>query len=125
MVGMPYSDDTNARIKMLLKCNIPFQTIAADERRPLSQIYRKKALLKFFNIINPTPLIGSGRPRSLTVEKEDAVMDFLNAYSTAFLDEIQAFMTDEFDIEISYNIINRILKRIKLTCQKIKPIYSL
>jgi transposase len=115
MVGIYYNDNTNVRIEIFLKYNIKFRTIVADEKRSLIQIYRKRRFLKFFGIINLFLLIIIGRPRSLTIEEEDGMENFLNEYFTAFFDEIRTFVAEEFDIEINRSIINRIFKRIKLT----------
>jgi hypothetical protein len=122
---MYYDDNTNVRIEIFFKCNVKFRTIAADEKRPLIQIYRKRRFLKFFDIINLSPLIIIERPRSLTTEKEDEKKNFLNEYFITFIDKIRTFVTEKFDIEINRNIINKILKRIKLTWKRMKPVHNL
>jgi hypothetical protein len=51
-------------------------------------------------------------------------MDFLNEYPQIYLNEITAFISEEFDVEISRNIINRTLKRIRIIHKRIKSIHD-
>ena len=56
MVGKRYNDETNKRIELLLKCGIAPKKIADDKDLSLSQIYRKKARLEVFGIVDLSPL---------------------------------------------------------------------
>jgi hypothetical protein len=80
MVGKQSSDTTNARIELLLKCDVLPASIARIENHPLRQIYRRKQRFEIFDIVNSPLLIGAGRPRILTIEYEEVVMDFLDEY---------------------------------------------
>jgi transposase len=124
MVGKPYDDQTNARIELLLKCNVQPKSIARDLKPSLNQIYRKKQRFKAFDTVNPPALIGSGRPRTLTIEQEEVMMDFLDEYPQAYLNEIIAFVSEEFDVEISRSTINRILKHIRITYKRVEPVHG-
>ncbi len=52
MVGKCCNDETNKRIELLLKYGVAFKKIADDEDLSLSQIYRKKARLEVFRIVD-------------------------------------------------------------------------
>jgi hypothetical protein len=68
--GGEYSDNVNACIEISLKYGVSFKEVAADEKVPLYQIYRKKRRLEIFKIVNSLSLIGSGRPRSFIIEQK-------------------------------------------------------
>ncbi len=51
-----YNDETNARIKILLKYGVPPTQIVQNERISLQSIKRRKKRLKAFSTIYPDPL---------------------------------------------------------------------
>jgi transposase len=125
MVGQPYDDRTNASIELLLKCNITPKSIAEDLQSSLNQIYRKKQRLKVFGTVNLLPLIGVGRPRFLTIEYEEAMVDFLNEYPEIYFNEIIVFIADEFDFVINRNIISKAFKHIKIIYKRVESVYDM
>jgi transposase len=124
MVGKPCNDETNERVELLLKCGVPPKEISETTGLSISQIYRKKGKLKAFGTVNPAPLSVRGRPRLLTREHEEAIEDFMDEYPQAYLDEVIAFLWDEFDIEVSHNTVDRVLHRIQLTYKKAEHVSS-
>jgi transposase len=119
-----YNGETNARIEILLKCGVPPAQIARNESMTLRSIERRKKRLEAFGTVDPDPLRVQGHPRSLTIEQEEIVADFLHEYPQAYLDETLAFISDEFDIKIDRSTICRILKRIRLTHKTVEPIHG-
>ncbi len=65
-----------------------------------------------------------GRPRALLREQETAIEDFLEEYPHAYLDEIIAFISDEFGVEVARNTIDRAIERIKLTYKRVEPVHG-
>jgi hypothetical protein len=52
-------------------------------------------------------------------------MNFLNEYPQIYFDEIIIFIADEFDLEISRNIISKIFKYIKIIYKRVKPVHDM
>jgi hypothetical protein len=72
--------------------------------------------LKLFGTVNPPPLSVQGRRRILNREHEDAIENFLNEYSQAYLEEVAAFIYGEF------STLPRAMSRIKLTHKRVEPV---
>jgi hypothetical protein len=52
-------------------------------------------------------------------------MNFLNEYSEIYFNEIIAFISDELDLVINRNIINKIFRYIKITYKYVKPVHGM
>src|SRR6266536_6310393 len=119
-----FSDSANARIELLLECGVPPKKIVEDEKISLSIIYAKRARLKAFGTVNPSSLSVQGRSRALLREQEAAIEDFLEEYPYAYLDEIIAFISNEFDVEVARNTMSRAIGRIKLIYKRVEPVHG-
>jgi len=124
MVGKPWSDQINAQVEILLKCSIPPKQIAEDVNLSISSVYRKKAKLEAFGTVNPAPLQVLGRPRALTREHEITIAEFIEDNPTVFVDEIIAFIWDEYDVQIAESTIKRTFNRIRFLYKRIESIYG-
>jgi transposase len=52
-----------------------------------------------------------GRPRKVTPEAREAVLDFLlENGKLAYIDEVKFFLEDEYDIEMGWESIRRLVK---------------
>ena len=122
MPGKRYNDETNGQIEMLLSCGIPPRKIAADLNIDPSLVYRRRSRLKLFGAVNSPPLSVQGRQRILNREHEEAIEDFLDEYPQANLDEVTAFIYDEFGLNIHKSTLSRALSRIKLTYKRVEPV---
>ncbi|KAN0070435.1 hypothetical protein V8E54_011304 [Elaphomyces granulatus] len=100
MPGKRYNDETNGQIEMLLSCGIPPRKIAVDLNIDPSLVY----------------------PRILNREHEEAIEDFLDEYPQAYLDEVTAFIYDEFRLNIHKSTLSRALSRIKLMYKRVEPV---
>jgi len=120
--GKRYNDETNGQIEMLLSCGIPPRKIAADLNIDPSLVYRRRSRLQQFGTVNPPPLSVQGRPRTLNREHEEAIEDFLDEYPQAYLDEVTAFLYDEFGLNVHKSTLSRALSRIRLTYKRVEPV---
>jgi hypothetical protein len=50
-------------------------------------------------------------------------MNFLDEYSKIYFNEIIVFIADEFDLVINRNIINKILKYIKIIYKRVESVH--
>jgi transposase len=71
--------------------------------------------LDAFNTVSPPPLSVQGRPRKITNDAEERILDFLEQNPTAYQDEITEFLLTEYDIEASQSTVSRVLKRLNQT----------
>jgi hypothetical protein len=87
-----YDPLTNDIIEILLKCGRSVVEIAKIIHVAEIIIRRKKRLLYMFGTVNSVSLAVQGRSRALLSIHNDAIIDFLDEYSLAFVDEINAFI---------------------------------
>jgi hypothetical protein len=57
---------------------IPHQQIAQRERMSFPSIHKRKKRLDAFGTVDPNPLSVQGRPRSTTIDHEEAIADFIH-----------------------------------------------
>ena len=87
-----YDPLTNDTIEILLKCERSVTEIAKITHVSASTIFLKKRKLRAFGTVNPIPLVKQGRPRALLPVHDEAIIDFLNEYLLAFVNEASAFL---------------------------------
>ena len=64
-----------------------------------------------------------GRPRKVTAEAEQGLLDFLDDNPSVYQDEITEFLLSEFDISITQSTVSRLLKRLNQIHKRIKRTY--
>ncbi len=84
--------------------------------RPLVSYYRKK-LATFGDIITP-PTAPRGTKRKIHAAAQEALADQLAVNPTMYLDEMQVWLEEEWDLDVSVSTISRCLKRMKKTHKK-------
>jgi transposase len=124
MIGKRYNDTTNARIKIIFKYGHSVKKIMQDTGVSKTQIYRKKEKLEIFELVNPQPLIKQGRPKSLTKNIKEIIVDFMNEYPQTYINKIVAFVWEKFDVHIDENTIKKALTRIRLIYKKVEIVNS-
>ena len=75
--------------------------------------YRRN--IELFGVHNPPPASIPHRPRKIHLAAREALADLLIANPTMMLDEIQDWLVEEWDIEVSKATVSRCLKKDKLT----------
>lgn len=113
-----YSRDRRQLIATNIEGEVEGQAIA-DQLNVSPQLvsyYKRK--LKTFGTIDP-PRQGPNEPRPrLHAAAQDALKDHVAANSTSYLDEIQAWLEEEWDLHLSLQTIGRFLKSINHTHKK-------
>ena len=96
-----YNALTNNTIEILFKCGRSVPEIAKITHVSESAIYYKQRKLRAFGTVNPPSLFVQGRPRILLPMYYNTIIDFLNEYPLAYVDEINAFIWEEFDLRVN------------------------
>ena len=78
--------------------------------------YRRN--IRTFGIHNPPPASIPYRPRKIHLAAQEAMTELLRANPTMYLDEVQDWLFNEWDIEASVPTIHRCVKRLDLTRKK-------
>ena len=78
--------------------------------------YRRN--LRTFGVHNPSPASIPHRPRKIHLAAQEAMTDLLRTNPTMYLDEVQDWLLNEWDIEASVPTIHRCVKRLDLTRKK-------
>jgi transposase len=78
--------------------------------------------LQSFETVAPPPISVQGRPRKITLEAEEGIARYLEEDPTAYQDEIQEFLLDEYGIEVSRQTVGRVMKKKKLTHKRVERI---
>jgi len=65
-----------------------------------------------------------GRPRKITHDAEEGILDFLEQNPTAYQDEIAEFLFTEYDIQASQSTVSRVLKRLNQTHKRTEKVHE-
>ena len=74
--------------------------------------------IRHFGSITPNPaeFQVQGRPRLITPEAREAVLDFLlENGKLAYIDEVRFFLEDEWDIKASWETVRSVIKSLEMT----------
>jgi hypothetical protein len=100
-----YDPLTNDTIEILFKCGRSVVEIAKITHVAEITVRRKKRLLHMFETVNLVSLAVQKRFRALLPIHNDAIIDFLDEYLLAFVDEINVFIWEKFDLRVIDSII--------------------
>jgi transposase len=92
------------RIEDLLRTNLPSKDIrkALDNKVSIRQINRLTRRLEDFGTVTPASICKTGRPRAITTEAQEDIVEFLIEYDKqAIIKEVRIFIEEEFDIQAS------------------------
>ena len=117
----PLTARARDEIQLELECGMDDDGIAARFGISTRQARKMRRNLRFFGIVRPNPKEFSrqGRPPALTVEMEEAVVEFLVENKQAYQDEVAEFLLEEFDTVVSCPTIYRVLKHLYITIKKV------
>lgn len=92
-------------------------TLAANYRCHLSTVYRHQSQL---HLCRPPQQYSGGPRKIVTWKMEQAVHALLEERPWYYQDEIQAFLLDAFDVDISVRSVSNLLSRLKITRKKLR-----
>ena len=87
-----------------------------DIHRATVDRYRQN--IQAFGVHNPPPASIGHRPSKIHLAAREAMIDLLTSNPTMYLDEIQDWLYNEWDIEASVTTVHRCVKKLKLTRKK-------
>jgi DDE superfamily endonuclease/Arginine repressor, DNA binding domain len=73
--------------------------------------------------VSPAHLGVQGRPRQVSFEAEQGILEFIDQNPTCYQDEIVDFLLTEYDICTSQSTVCRVLKRLKQTHKRIERLF--
>ncbi len=111
---------------LLLTTDVEPREIAHRFRCHCSTVYRIQQNIDTFGEARPAPVAQLGRPRKITPEALEGLLDWLLDNSSdsklAYLDEMAAFLDEEYDIEVSKSTVSRALAKEKITQKAVSTI---
>ena len=105
-------------IELQLKAGTRVDVIANSFRISQSQVYKMRENIRHFGSVAPNPaeFQVQGRPRLITPEAREAVLDFLlENGKLAYIDEVRFFLEDEWDIKASWETVRSVIKSLEMT----------
>jgi transposase len=106
------------KIEDLLRTNLSVPEVYEALNHKVSQkhVYRLARRLENFGTIRPAPLCQQGRPRTITPEAQEGIVEFLLEYDKqATVDEVRIFIEEEYDITASKKTIERAIRQAQFT----------
>jgi transposase len=117
--------DLNVRqaIGALLEAGASPVELARLYRCHPATVYRYRANLDLYGDVAPPPPSVQGRPRKITHEAREGMLDWLlengEDRQLAYRDEIVVFLQEEYSIYVSKWTVGRALREVKLTYKKV------
>ena len=108
------------RIISRLKEGDPPKLISETENVHIATVYRFKRNTQAFATPYPDSMLHLGRPKKMTREIEEALLEYLLGRPDAMLEEQQYWLWDNFGITIHTSTISRFLKQAGWTNKKLK-----
>ena len=107
-----YNDSVRNTIETCLRAGVEPLQIASEVRVSHQWVYQLRQTLNAFDTVSPPHLGVQGRPRKVTAEAEQDLLDFLDDNPSAYQDEIVEFLLSEFGISVSVSTVCRLLKNL-------------
>ena len=114
MSSLHFSKAAADDMATLLAANVSPREIAARFHCHYSTVYRIKDKIEEFGEARPTPASLIGRPKKITAEALEGLLDRLldndSDKQLAYLDEMVIFLQKEYDIGVLLSTVSRALK---------------
>lgn len=110
-----YSESVRQSVETCLRAGVNVTQIATEIHVSHQWVSSLRKNLDAFDSVSPPPLSVQGRPRKITHDAEEGIIDFLEQNPTAYQDEIAEFLLTEYGIEAHQSTISRVLKRLNHT----------
>ena len=95
-----YSDSVYHTVETCLRAGVEPLQIASEIRISNEWVYQLQQVLDAFGTISPPHLGIQGRPRKVTAEAEQDLLNFLNNNLFAYQNKITEFLLSKFNISI-------------------------
>jgi transposase len=106
-------------IALLFATNVEPRKIAQNFCCHISSVYQIQQNINTFRETRPAPLTNIGRPQKITPKAFEGLLNWLLDNSSekklSYLDEIVAFLDEEYNIEVSKSTVCRTLAKKKIT----------
>lgn len=119
-MGRRLPDEVVHRIRLRVEANESVAAIAEAVKVSKKTIYKLRLNLDIWGEPYAPPTVTLGRHRSLLPYQEMKLLKFLEDQPTAYLDEMQTFLFDEFDALLSLTSIYRALERARWSRKVVK-----
>jgi transposase len=123
MPGLRIAKKTREEMALLMASGATAKDVATAYKCHLSVAYSYKQNDLLFGDPLPPPLSVQGRPRKMTQEAKEGLIDWLleNAEDKqlSYRDEMRHFIADEYGIDVSVWTIGRMLKEAKISYKKV------
>src|SRR5213082_417237 len=96
-----YSYSVRNTIETCLRAGVEPLQIASEVRVSHQWVYQLRQTLNAFDTVSPPHLGVQGRPRKITTEAKQDLLDFLDDNPSAYQDEIIEFLFNKFNIFIT------------------------
>jgi transposase len=110
-------------IALLLATGVETREIARTFRCSSATVYRYGQNIQLFGQVLPEPVSAIGRPRKITYEARQGLIDWLldngDDKKLSYLDEMVVFLKEEYDIWVSKSTVWRLLSELKITCKAV------
>ena len=106
------------KIEDYLRTGLDVQEVrtALNNKVSVRHVQRLARRLKDFGTASPEPLCRQGRPRAITPEAQEGIVEFLLEYDKqATIEEVGVFLEEEYDIKVSKDTISRAIRRAEIT----------
>lgn len=106
------------RIEDLQRTNLPTKGVrkALDNKVSIRQINRLARKLEDFGTATPASICKTGRPRAITAEAQEGIVEYLIEYDKqATMEEVRIFIEEEFHIQASRYTVSRVIRQAQFT----------
>lgn len=106
------------KIEDYLRAGLDVQEVrtALNNKVSVRHVQRLTRRLKDFGTVSPEPLCRQGRPRVITPEAQEGIVEFLlECDKQATIEEVRLFLEEEYDIQTSRTAICRAIQRAQIT----------
>ncbi|KAH8752342.1 hypothetical protein F5882DRAFT_368716 [Hyaloscypha sp. PMI_1271] len=104
------ADDVVHRILIRLSASDPIPSITTAVGVAHETVYRMQRNVELWGVPYPPPTVKLGLRRLLLPYQEERLLEFLEDQPTAYLDEIEQFIYDEYnELEVSIGCTRRLL----------------
>ena len=105
-------------IQLQLQSGTRVDIIAHSYRISEAQVYKMRSNLHAFGEVAPNParFQVQGRPRLITPDAREGMLDFLlENGKLAYIDEVKFYLEDEWGIEVSAKTAHRLIQSLQMT----------
>jgi transposase len=124
MPGLRIARKSREEMALLVRAGASPAEIANTFHCHLSTAYNYRQNHRAFRDSLPGPVSVQGRPRKMTREMQEGLVDWLleNAEDTqlSYREEMRHFIEEEYGIQVSVSTIGRMLKEAKISYKKVR-----